>query len=167
VTQRLLGAGTPDPAVELPSATDLALRLKQHQRLGEQQSVQHDPAPAHPAPIKALEPSPRERRIEERLRHVPFGSWFEFIEPSTGRIARRKLAWYSPMSGRCLLVSRRGQRTEELTLAQLAHEIADGRVCEIPAQPESLLDRAWRSLTGSLRLATDTRRPHPSESARR
>jgi hypothetical protein len=160
VAQRLLGAGTPDPAVELPSATDLALRLKQHQRLGEQQSVQHDPAPAHPAPIKALEPSPRERRIEERLRHVPFGSWFEFIEPSTGRIARRKLAWYSPMSGRCLLVSRRGQRTEELTLAQLAHEIADGRVCEIPAQPESLLDRAWRSLTGSLRLAT-------SESARR
>jgi hypothetical protein len=169
VAQRLLGAGTPDPAVELPSATDLALRLKQHQRLGEQHSVQHEPAPVHPKPasVPTPEPSPRDRRIEEHLRHVPFGSWFEFIDPSTGRISRRKLAWYSPMSGRCLLVSRRGQRTDDMTLAQLAHEIASGRVCEVPAQPESLLDRAWRSLTGSLRLTTDPRRPNPPEPARR
>jgi len=168
VAQRLLGAGTPDPAVELPSATDLALRLKQHQRLGEQQSTApHEPVPARPAPVHAPEPSPRERRIEERLRHVPFGSWFEFIEPATGQIARRKLAWYSPMSGRCLLVSRRGQRGEEMTLGQLAHEIASGRVCEVPPEPETLLDRAWRSLTGSLRLSGDGRRPQPSETTRR
>jgi hypothetical protein len=167
VAQRLLGAGTPDPAVELPSATDLALRLKQHQRLGEQQSVQPEPA-ARPAPVQPPEPSPRERRIEEHLRHVPFGSWFEFIEPATGRIARRKLVWYSPMSGRCLMVSRRGQRGEEMTLAQLAHEIASGRVCEVPDEPETLLDRAWRSLTGSLRLSTEGRRPNSSsETARR
>lgn len=166
VAQRLLGAGTPDPAVDLPSATDLALRLKQHQRLGEQQSVQHEPAATRPAPTHAPEPSPRERRIEEHLRHVPFGSWFEFIEPTTGQIARRKLAWYSPMSGRCLLVSRRGQRGEEMSLGQLAHEIASGRVCEVPAAPETLLDRAWRSLTGSLRLPIDGRRSTSPETRR-
>ena len=162
VAQRLLGAGKPDPAVELPSATDLALRLKQHQRLGEQQSApqpQHEPVAAHPHPTQAPEPSPRERRIEEHLRNLPFGSWFEFIDPTTGQIARRKLAWYSPMSGRCLLVSRRGQRGEEMSLAQLAHEVASGRACEVPAQPESLLDRAWRSLTGNLRQAAGPRRP--------
>ncbi|CAM5571889.1 Thymidine phosphorylase OS=Rhodanobacter lindaniclasticus OX=75310 GN=B1991_11550 PE=4 SV=1 [Rhodanobacter lindaniclasticus] len=84
---------------------------------------------------------------------MPFGSWFEFVDPASGQIARRKLAWYSPMSGRCLLVSRRGQRGEEMTMAQLAHEVARGRACEVPAQPESLLDRAWRGLTGSLRQA--------------
>ncbi|TPG11701.1 DUF1631 family protein [Rhodanobacter glycinis] len=167
VAQRLLGAGTPDPAVELPSATDLALRLKQHQRLGEHQSAQHEPAAVHPAQVQTPEPSPRERRIEQHLREVPFGSWFEFIDPTTGQIARRKLAWYSPMSGRCLMVSRRGQRGEEMTLAQLAHEVASGRVCEVPAQPESLLDRAWRSLTGSLRQSTEARRPTPPEAARR
>jgi hypothetical protein len=71
------------------------------------------------------------------------------------------------MSGRCLLVSRRGQRGEEMSLAQLAHEIASGRVCEVPAEPETLLDRAWRSLTGSLRLPTDGRRSTSSETARR
>ncbi|EIL93618.1 DUF1631 family protein [Rhodanobacter spathiphylli] len=194
VAQRLLGAGTPDPSTELPSATDLALRLKQHQRLGEQQSS-HEPAaspaaavvaaaasparrsatapaargdaatPQAPvaaaAPQQDAPPDPRLRRIEQHLKELPFGSWFEFIDPASGQISRRKLAWYSPMSGRCLLVSRRGQRGEEMSLTQLAHEVASGRVCEVPAQPDSLLDRAWRSLTGSLQ----PRRP-PSGSAR-
>ncbi|HJW06723.1 MAG TPA: DUF1631 family protein [Rhodanobacter sp.] len=166
VAQRLLGAGGPDPVGELPSATDLALRLKQHQRLGELQSAPPpEPVPAPPA--AAPEPSPRERDIEQHLRQLPFGSWFEFVDPASGRIARRKLAWYSPVSGHCLLVSRRGQRGEEMSLTQLAREVASGRACEVPAQPESLLDRAWRSLTGSLRQATAPRRPTPPEDARR
>jgi hypothetical protein len=192
VAQRLLGAGTPDPAVELPSATDLALRLKQHQRLGEHQST-HQPEPAasqsapastHPAQTpaqasahptqtparaqpQAPEPSPRERRLEQHLRELPFGSWFEFVDPASGQIARRKLAWYSPMSGRCLLVSRRGQRGEEMSLSQLAHEIASGRVCEVVEQRESLLDRAWRSLTGSLRQPAGAKRPTSPEADHR
>jgi hypothetical protein len=188
VAQRLLGAGKPDPAVELPSATDLALRLKQHQRLGEQHASQ-EPANRHaaatgapppataaptadaaPADAKAPAPAtidPRVQRIEQRLRELPFGSWFEFIDPSTGQIARRKLAWYSPMSGRCLLVSRRGQRGEEMTLTQLAHEVASGRVCEVVEQPGSLLDRAWRSFTGNLRQPAESRRATPPESSRR
>jgi hypothetical protein len=165
VAQRLLGAGKPDPAVEIPSATDLALRLKQHQRLGEQQSSQHEPVDAKPAPAPVTDP--RELRIEQHLRELPFGSWFEFVDPGTGQIARRKLAWYSPMSGRCLLVSRRGQRGEEMSLTQLAHEVASGRVCEVPTQRESMLDRAWRSLTGSLRAPAGARRPTPQESDHR
>ena len=166
VAQRLLGVEPPDPAAELPSATNLALRLKQHQRLGEQQSNPAPPAvqPAR-AVVQAPEPSPRERRIEQHLRELPFNTWFEFIDAGTGQITRRKLAWYSPMSGRCLLVSRRGQRGEEMTLLQLAHGIANGRVCEVVEQRESLLDRAWRSLAGSLRLPA-AKRPLVQESIR-
>ncbi len=166
VAQRLLGAGAPDPVGELPSTTDLALRLKQHQRLGELQSAPPQ-KPALAPPAAAPEPSPRERDIEQHLRQLPFGSWFEFVDPASGRIARRKLAWYSPVSGHCLLVSQRGQRGEETSLAQLAREVASGRACEVPAQPESLLDRAWRSLTGSLRQATAPRRHAPPEDAHR
>ncbi|HWX65186.1 MAG TPA: DUF1631 family protein [Rhodanobacter sp.] len=162
VAQRLLGAGTPDPAVDIPSATDLALRLKQHQRLGKQQSAQHESPVIHP--VKTPKPSLREQRIEQHLRKLPFGSWFEFVDPASGQIARRKLVWYSPMSGRCLLVSRRGQRGEEVSLAQLAHEIAVGRVCEVQERRESLLDRAWHSLTGSLRQSADTKSVTPQES---
>jgi hypothetical protein len=179
VAQRLLGTDTSDPATGLPSATDLALRLKQHQRLGEQHA---DPKPAvvqpvtRPvAPAKATTTKPmaektatatttaaavpvqppvvesHELHIEQRLRKLPFGSWFEFVDPASGQVAQRKLAWYSPMSGRCLLVSRRGQRGEEMSMAQLAHEVANGRAREAATEPESLLDRAWRSLTGNLR----------------
>ncbi|TAL88780.1 MAG: DUF1631 family protein [Rhodanobacter sp.] len=187
VAQRLLGAGTQESAVELPSATDLALRLKQHQRLGEQHA---DPAPAPASPaVKSVKPAavakattlsppapetglpavdPRELHIEQHLRKLPFGSWFEFVDPTSGQIARRKLVWYSPISGRCLLVSRRGQRGEEMSMAQLAHEIASGRACEVPAESESLLDRAWRSFTGNLRQsAALARSAKPVESRHR
>jgi hypothetical protein len=215
VAQRLLGSDNPDPTVELPSATDLAMRLKQHHRLGEHSGEEPvavrpsaptpaaartsaAPAPAAaptsaaapvsaaasaptpasasaPAPPSASAapssrtpvPSPRARRIEQHLRELPFGSWFEFVDPTTGQLVQRKLAWYSPMSGRCLLVSRRGQRGEEMNLMQLAQEIASGRVCEMPTQRESLLDRAWRSLTGNLRQPVGAQRPIPQESTRR
>ncbi|MEO6926695.1 MAG: DUF1631 family protein [Rhodanobacter sp.] len=184
VAQRLLGAGTADPSADLPSATDLALRLKQHQRLGEQQA-DHESATARPVikpamatKVSASSPAvpetrlpaiePRELHIEQHLRKLPFGSWFEFVDPTTGQIARRKLAWYSPMSGRCLLVSRRGQRGEEMTMGQLAHEVASGRACEVPTERESLLDRAWRSLTGNLRQsAAPAPSTKPVESRRR
>jgi hypothetical protein len=94
--------------------------------------------------------------IEQRLKKLPFGSWFEFIDPTTGQITQRKLAWYSPMSGRCLLISRRGQRGEEINLSQLAQEMANGRVREVQEQRDGLLDRAWRGLTGALRQSTGT-----------
>jgi hypothetical protein len=150
VARRLLGLDDPDANIDLPSTTDLALRLKQHQRLGE--SAKQEPA----APKIAQEATidPREFAMQQHLRDLPFGSWFEFIDPASRRMVRRKLVWHSPISGRCLLVTQRGQRGEEMNIAQLAHEIVAGRVSEVPAQPEGLLDRAWRSLTGSLRQST-------------
>jgi hypothetical protein len=124
-------------------------------------------APASRPETRLPAVEPRELHIEQRLRKLPFGSWFEFVDPANGQIARRKLAWYSPMSGRCLLVSRRGQRGEEMTMAQLAHEVASGRACEVPDEPESLLDRAWRSLTGNLRQTAAGTRTAPQETRRR
>jgi len=59
------------------------------------------------------------------------------------------------MSGRCLLLNRRGQRAGDTTLNELAHEIARGRVREVATERESLLDRAWRSLTTLLRQAPE------------
>ena len=152
VAQRLLGVPLANPAADQPSTTDLALRLKQIQRLGEAAGGETS-APA-PAPSTNDEPQdPREILVERHLRQLPFGTWFEFDAVGEGVAVRRKLAWYSPMSGRCLLVTRRGQRTDDLTLAQLAREIAHGRVHEAQPARGSLLDRAWRSLTGALRQA--------------
>ena len=142
-------APAPVPAIaELPSATDLALRLKQRQRLGE--SAQSG-KPATPRDDERQPPlGPQEARIHNRLRQLPYGSWFEFTDPDTGQTSRRKLAWFSPVTGNSLFLTRRGQRAEEMNLRELACAMNNGAVRELPAQREGLLDRAWHSLTGSL-----------------
>jgi hypothetical protein len=150
VARRLLGLDHSDANGDLPSNTDLALRLKQRQRLGETAS-QERAAPELPQEATI---DPRELAVQQHLREIPFGTWFEFTDPASGQMVRRKLAWHSPISGRCLLITRRGQRGEEMNLAQLAHEIVAGRVSEVSMQRERLLDRAWRSLSGTLRQAT-------------
>ncbi|TBR36864.1 MULTISPECIES: DUF1631 family protein [Dyella] len=157
VAQRLAGvpdsapAGTKDKD-DAPTATGLAMKLKQHQRLGEHQ-VSSESVQAPAAPQSPHVPTPSEQRIHEHLRKLPFGSWFEFIDPASGRITPRKLAWYSPVSGNSLFVTRRGLRSEEISLERLAHEMASGRVREAVKSRDSLLDRAMHALTGSLRSA--------------
>ena len=140
-------------AAEPPSATDLALRLKQRQRLGGQQS--QEPRAATQAPERPL--GPQEARVHNRLRQLPFGSWFEFVDPGTGEVARRKLAWFSPLSGNTLFVNRRGQRVAEMDLRELAAAVASGRVRELATPRDGLFDRAWRALAGSLQRPTATR----------
>jgi hypothetical protein len=131
----------------LPSATDLALRLKQRQRLGEQRGQETRRADAaEPEPPLG----PQEARIHNRLRQLPFGTWFEFADPASGRTSTLKLAWFSPVSGNSLFVTRRGQRGEEMNLRELARAMADGRVRELPPQRDGLLDRAWHALTSNL-----------------
>ncbi|HUB90210.1 MAG TPA: DUF1631 family protein [Dyella sp.] len=143
---------TPPPrrVAEVPSATDLAIRLKQRQRLGEQRNQE---APSSPSSTNAAVVPPlglREARIHNHLRQLPFGTWFEFTDPATGHAAQQKLAWFSPVSGNSLFVNRRGQRSDVMNLQELARAIADGRVRELPPKDEGLLDRAWHALTNSL-----------------
>ena len=170
VAQRLLGLPLTDPGTDQLSTTDLAVRLKQRRRLGDMANEESSAAAsvsASTAPTPTPTPSvhtesadPREILVERHLRQLPFGTWFDFDGTAGAAVVRRKLAWYSPMSGRCLLVTRRGQRTEDFTLTHLAREIASGRVHEVQPQRDSLLDRAWRGLTGVLRQAS----PRPAVS---
>jgi hypothetical protein len=138
---------TPRPA-DAPSATDLALRLKQLQRLGEQRGQDGRRAGAADDALPPL--GPQEARIHNRLRQLPFGTWFEFTDPASGQASALKLAWFSPVSGNSLFVTRRGQRGEEMNLRELARAMASGRVRELPPQRDGLLDRAWHALTSNL-----------------
>jgi len=140
---------TPAPRmVDPPSATDLAIRLKQRQRLGEHRAEETTPPSAQAAVVPPL--GLREARIHNHLRQLPFGTWFEFTDPATGKTAQQKLAWFSPISGNSLFVNRRGQRNDVMNLQELARAIADGRVRELPAHDENLIDRAWHALTNNL-----------------
>jgi hypothetical protein len=138
---------SPARMVDPPSATDLAIRLKQRQRLGEHASQENAPSTqAAVVPPLGL----REARIHNHLRQLPFGTWFAFTDRASGKVTQEKLAWFSPVSGNSLFVNRRGQRSDVMNLQELARAIADGRVRELPPQQESMLDRAWHALTSSL-----------------
>ncbi|HEV2541053.1 MAG TPA: DUF1631 family protein [Frateuria sp.] len=137
VAQRLIGAGAVLHDADAPDATGVAMRLRQR-------GAPDAPIGTAPAVLSA-----EALRLHQRLgQHA--GAWFEFTEPD-GRRVRRKLAWYSTRAARGLLVTRQGQRAEEISLSELAQAITTGKVREIPAVNESDLDRAWRMLADSLR----------------
>jgi hypothetical protein len=117
-------------------------------------------APEAPAKGKA-EPihvplTDEEKRLLERLRKIAFGTWFEFDPKEGVAPLRRKLAWYSTLTGRCLFVSQRGTRAEDMTLEQVAREIARGRIRVMAGEHESMVDRAWKAITHSLRKLSGT-----------
>ncbi|GAP66136.1 hypothetical protein MBSD_n1438 [Mizugakiibacter sediminis] len=147
VAQRVVEGAAANDDEAPASQTELALRLKQRQRLGEELSV---PAPAPTAAVQAtldLE----EKRMLERLKTLPFGTWFEFVRSPGGETVRRKLAWYSTLTGRCLFVNQRGARCDERSLDQLARDMRSGAARLVPAEQESLIDRAWNAITAALR----------------
>ncbi|MGN6329248.1 MAG: DUF1631 family protein [Rhodanobacter sp.] len=136
---RWLFADSDDPASRGPSTTSLAIRLKQ--RLGEA------PAADTPGDPGDDESDPRVREQLQQLRQKPAGDWFEFAATPGAPIRARKLAWFAPHSGRCLLLNRRGQPAEDLTLAQLARKLVDGEARPCAARKPPSLAAAWRAMT--------------------
>ena len=87
----------------------------------------------------------------EQLRKMPFGTWFEFVTNQQGDAVRRKLAWYSTLTGRCLFVNQRGARTDDRQLEHLARDMVRGQVRLASREHVSLIDRAWKAITEALR----------------
>jgi hypothetical protein len=120
--------------------------LKGTTRLGSEADKSATPvAPSAPALTV------QETNALNQLRKTPFGTWFEFVINQQGQCARRKLAWFSPMTGRCLFVNQRGARSEDRTLEQLARDMARGQARVAVEESTSLIDRAWKAITDTLR----------------
>lgn len=132
--------------------TELAMRLKQRQRLGSGDGAESEAAgksEAKTATPAEPEPSPAEQEALERLRQLRYGTWLEFIRPDE-RVVRRKLAWFSPVTGHCLVVSQRGAREDVSNLRDLGKMMAAGTVRIPEERGESLLDRAWNAIVKGL-----------------
>jgi len=137
-----------DAALAQLKRIDEALRAKP--RLGGDSPKR----PAKPAPVL----DDVARKMLDQIMHTPFGTWFEFVKNQQGETVRRKLAWYSPMTGNCLFVNQRGARIEDLTLELLAREMARGQARVASAEPARFVDRAWKTIVDLLRpRATPTR----------
>jgi hypothetical protein len=120
--------------------------LKDKPRLGGESAAPAPTAAAPPAPL-----TPNELDMLQQLKRTSFGTWFEFVQNQQGETVRRKLAWFSPVTGHCLFVNQRGARTEDHTLDQLARDMARGQVRVAVMEQASLIDRAWKAITTLLR----------------
>lgn len=149
VVKRLL---TPETANEEnpASQTSIALRIKSKAPLTD------DERPVHAAALRkaALQLTDVEEKMLETLKHVPFGTWFEFTINQQGERVRRKLSWFSPLTGHCLFVNQRGERARECTLEQLARDIVRDQANIVKPEQESIVDRAWKAIVTSLRQLT-------------
>lgn len=134
-----------DPATR----TELAVKLKARARLG----AREDEKPARPAPTAPR--NPREEACYNHLRSLPFGSWLEFATNQQGDMVRRRLAWFSPLTGRALLVNQRGQRIDSThghdNLDQIARLLAVGEARVVTGDRGGLVERAWQATLGALR----------------
>ena len=139
--QQAPAAGSP-PA---PTQTELLIRLKSRHKPGEEQAGEAQPG-SQKLPLTASE-----RRALETLKTLPFGSWLEFTINQQGQKAARKLAWFAPSSGRCLVVNARGTASPERSLEQIARLMARGQVRVIPNPDGGMIDRAWNALLAGLR----------------
>ena len=145
----------PPTAAPPPSQTELLIRLKSRHKPDEDEAA----TAAETGPRK-LSLTPSERRAMDSLKKLPFGSWLEFTINQQGQKVARKLAWYAPSSGRCLLVNARGAAAPERRLDQVARMMARGQVRVIPRQDGGMIDRAWSALVAGLRkfgLSNETR----------
>jgi Protein of unknown function (DUF1631) len=149
VVKRLL---TPETANEEnpASQTSIALRIKSKAPLTD------DERPVHAATLRkaALQLTDVEEKMLETLKHVPFGTWFEFAINQQGERVRRKLSWFSPLTGHCLFVNQRGERARECTLEQLARDIVRDQANILKPEQDSMVDRAWKAIVTSLRQLT-------------
>ncbi|MEP6881040.1 MAG: DUF1631 family protein [Dokdonella sp.] len=130
------------------SQTELAIKLRALTRFGAANLPAEKKVADRPVDLTL---KPVEQVALDRIQTLPPGTWFEFVVNPKGDTVRRKLSWYSTLTGRCLFINRRGLPTEEMTLAELAREIASERARIACAEQTLPLDRAWSSIVATLK----------------
>ena len=125
------------------SRTELAAALKTRTRLGERAGAQDKQ--------KLAPRTPEEQAQYERVSELPFGTWIEFVSNQQGDVVRKRLSWYSKVTGHALFVNLRGQRVGEQSLDSLARMLARGQARVVTIERARLVDRAWQATLGTLR----------------
>ncbi len=102
--------------------------------------------------------TPEEKAMVDRIKQLPFGTWFEFVKNQQGERISRKLSWFSPVTGRCLFVNPRGAKADDRTIEQLARELVRGTARVLVENKETLIDRAWKAIVKAFKSTprTDT-----------
>ena len=142
IAKRLLNPSQSEEGDDSASSrTELTLRLKAQARLGEDLQAKKS---------KRIPLTSTEQSTLERLQQLPTGTVFEFSGP-VGETIKRRLAWYSNVTGATLFVNHRGQKFTDLTMDELARQVAKGHAKVVEEQKGSAIDRAWENVLNALR----------------
>jgi hypothetical protein len=142
IAQRLVEPGLGIDDDSAASRTELTMRLKARARLGEE---------LQQAKRKKIAMSADEQARLEQIKTLPFGTWFEFTLNQQGDTVRRRLSWFSTVTGHVLFVNQRGQKIGDHTLEGLARAMAQNQVRVVEEEKGTLIDRAWGAVMGALR----------------
>lgn len=142
IAKRLI-APTAEPAADdAASRTELLMRMKSASRLGTTEK------PAKPKP-EQLTPEVLARVAQ--IKTLAFGTWFEFVVNAQGDRVRRRLSWFSPVSGTAMFVNHRGQKIGDTSIEHLAIQMANGQARLVEEEAKtSLIDRAWGAVMRTL-----------------
>jgi len=128
----------------------LTEKLRGRDRLG-QDVKSGERASARKMGERAAPLSDAEQTWHERIKRLPFGTWFEFTVNQQGEKAKRRMSWFSTVTDRCVFVNFKGQRAGDYTLTWLARELNRGNVTIVESEGGSIVDRAWKSIVSTLR----------------
>ncbi len=88
--------------------------------------------------------------VAQRMRQLVPGEWLRLLDQQGEHVAA-KVAWASPLSGRFLLVNRRGARVLVASAEQLAALVAEGRL--VVGTEQAPFDEAMRQMRSRLNRA--------------
>jgi hypothetical protein len=89
-------------------------------------------------------------QVAERMKQLAPGEWLRLLDAQGEHVAA-KVAWISPLSGRFLLVNRRGIRVLVASAEQLASLVAEGRL--VAGTEQAPFDEAMRQMRTRLTRA--------------
>ena len=105
--------------------------------------VAEEPAGESVAGNTAL--SPAQEAMLEKLKNVPFGTWFEFEKPGETK-RRAKLSWRSTVTEKFMFVDQMGVKAAVVCMHELADCMLDGSVRIASTEKKPFVDRALNAI---------------------
>jgi hypothetical protein len=89
--------------------------------------------------------SAEQQEMLEKLKAVPFGTWFEFRKPGKPK-KRAKLSWRSTVTEKFMFVDQMGVKAAIVSMHELADCMLNGSVCIVSTEKKPFVDRALNAI---------------------
>lgn len=124
-------------------ALDTVAPVSEDQAQPQQASVADEPVQEQYAQNASL--SPEQEAMFEKLKTIPFGTWFEFLEPDQSR-RQVKLSWRSTVTEKYMFVDHMGVKATIIPMQELADCMLDNRVRIVNTEKKPFVDRAMNAI---------------------